>query len=411
VSRPLLLLVDSSWEDYRDYLLESIAREYRIWLFSSHEPSWELRSVVGSTLVDTLDADATLAAARELATTTRVDGVYCYDEARILVAALVAELLGLPGGDPRVIYRCRDKLATREALRAAGVPQPESIVAAEPEEAWKAAARLGFPLVLKPRALAASEGVIRVDSAAELDEAFAFARTKTLPEAPDFNDSVLVEEYVDGLEVSVDALCFRGRVTSVFVARKLLGFEPSFAEIGHVVDGADTLLHDPELTEVVAAALRAVGLRDGWAHVEVKLSAAGPKVIEINGRQGGDLIPYLGLRATGIDPGLAGAAVACGREPDLRPRLARVAGIRFCYPRQDGVVERVAVDRVALPPQIDRVRVLARPGEELLLPPRSHLQARCAYCTAITASVEECLEALDAAVVAVEAVPAARLLA
>jgi len=352
-----------------------------------------------------------VAAARELAATTRIDGVYCYDEARILVAAQVARLLGLPGGDPDAVYRCRDKRATRAALRAAGVPQPESIVAREAADARKAATRLGFPLVLKPQALAASEGVIRVDSAAELDAAFALARAKTLPEAPDFNDAVLMEECVDGLEVSVDALCFRGRVTPVFVARKLLGFEPYFAEVGHVVDGADPLLGDSELTEVVAAALGAVGLRDGWAHVEVKLSAAGPKVIEINGRQGGDLIPYLGLRATGIDPGLAGAAVVCGREPDLRPRLSRVAGIRFCYPRQDGVVERVVVDRAVLPPQVDRVRVLVRPGEELLLPPRSHLHARCAYCTAIAARVEECLETLDAAVAAVEAVPAARILA
>jgi L-amino acid ligase C-terminal domain 2 len=209
----------------------------------------------------------------------------------------------------------------------------------------------------------------------------------------------------------VDALCFRGRMTPAFVARKLLGFEPAFAEVGHVVNGADPLLRDPGLTEVVAAALRAVGFRDGWAHVEVKLSAAGPKVIEINGRQGGDLIPYLGLRATGIDPGLAGAAVACGREPDLRPRRSRVAGIRFCYPRQDGVVERVVVDRAALPPQVDRVRILAQPGEEILLPPRSHLHARCAYCTVIASTVEECLEALDAAVAALEAIPAARLLA
>ena len=55
-------------------------------------------------------------------------------------------------------------------------------------------------------------------------------------------------------------------------------------------------------------------------------------------------------------------------------------------------------------PQVDE-------GEELLLPPRSHLHARCAYCTAIATSVEECLETLDAAVAAVQAVPAAPLLA
>src|SRR6185437_7366007 len=100
---------------------------------------------------DTLDGEATVAAARELAAHTQVDGVYCYDEARILVAARVARLLDLPGGDPDAVYRCRDKRATRAALRAAGLPQPESIVARDAAGTRTAAARLGFPLVLKPR--------------------------------------------------------------------------------------------------------------------------------------------------------------------------------------------------------------------------------------------------------------------
>lgn len=404
--RPTLLLVSSGWEAYRDYLLESIAREYRIWLFEAEEPTWQAPYVVGATVVDTLDVEATSDAARALADRVRLDGVLCYDEACILVTAHVAERLGLPGNDPDVVYRCRDKSATRRALKAAGVLQPESVPASDPAEAREAAAHVGFPLVLKPRALVASEGVIRVDSPADLEAAFAYSRGTTLPGEPDFNDAVLVEEYVEGPEVSVDSMCHDGRITTAFVARKLLGFAPAFAEVGHVVDGADPLLRDAELTGVVHAALEAVGFREGWTHVEVRLSAAGPKVIEINGRQGGDLIPYLGLHATGIDSGLAEAAVACGREPDLRRRLARVAAIRFCYPPRDLVVGRVVVDESSLPPAVDRVRALAWPGQQLRLPPRSHLDARCGYCTAVGSTQEECLEALDVAVRAVSVEPA-----
>jgi len=107
---------------------------------------------------------------------------------------------------------------------------------------------------------------------------------------------------------------------------------PYFEEVGHIVDAADPLLADPGLAAVLAAAHRALGFTDGITHAEFKLTGDGPVVIEVNARLGGDLIPYLGMRASGIDPGLAAAAVACGQRPQLRPDRSRSPGCASSYP-------------------------------------------------------------------------------
>ena len=110
--------------------------------------------------LETVDATEMIAAARRL---PDLAGVLAWDEARVLQAAKIAEALGLPGGDPEVAMRCRDKQRTRQALAAAGVPQPESALVSSVEEALAAAEQIGYPVVLKPRAMAASLGVVRVD--------------------------------------------------------------------------------------------------------------------------------------------------------------------------------------------------------------------------------------------------------
>ena len=122
---------------------------------------------------------------------------------------------------------------------------------------------------------------------------------------------MLVEECLTGPEVSVDAAVHAGEVLPMFTARKEVGYPPYFEEIGHLVDATDPLWDDPKLRQVLVETHRALGLTDAMTHTEFKLTPAGPKVIEVNARLGGDLIPYLGMQVTGIDPGLVAAAVAC----------------------------------------------------------------------------------------------------
>lgn len=417
--RPFLILVSSFARSSREYFLTSLASRYRVWLFlggpgRASQLTWEQPYLVGHTVLDTLDAAAMTAEAKRLdhllrsSGAGRVAGVICYDESRILATAAVAVALDLPTSPVEAIERCRDKHLTRQALDAAGVPQAASVAVRSSQEAASVAARLGYPVVLKPRNLAASFGVSKADSAAELAVAYARARSVTLPETPEqYEDDVLIEEYLDGPEISVDSACFAGRVRPLAIAHKECGFAPAFEEIGHVVDGADPLLRDEQLRELLTRAHRAVGFRTGMTHVELRRTADGWKVIEINARLGGDLIPYLGQLATGVDLSLAAAAIACGGDPDLTPSASRVAAVRFYYPEDDLIVEAVDIEPELLPPGVEQVAVLAAPGQHLKLPPR-RTAWECRVAQAVTVADDEagCRAVLDAVAKAITVRPA-----
>jgi biotin carboxylase len=396
--RPHLLVIATGDRQFREYLLSSIAEQYRIHLFLTAEPQWEQRYLDAATaLTDTLDADLMIEAARELNERDHIDGVLCWDEARILPASRVAQALGLPGGDPEVVLRCRDKHLTREAMAAAGVPQPGSVLVASVDEAVAVAGDLGYPVVLKPRGVAASLGVVLVGNEAELRERFGFARDTTAPGAVLGESIVLVEEYVDGPEISVDSAVFRGKVSPICLAHKEIGYPPYFEEIGHRVDGADPMLADPELLAILEAAHAALGFTDGMTHAEFRLTPSGPKLIEVNARLGGDLIPYLGMRTTGIDLGLAAAAVACGQEPQLRPDRALRGAVRFEYVPHEMTIGAIEVDETALPATIDRAIIRARPGERFAPPPAGTVWGRIAYFTVVADTAEACASGIEAA--------------
>ncbi len=408
--RPLLLLVGTGFQSYREYLLRAISSRYRIHLFSLVEPTWEQAYLSGVTVLpSTSDGPAMAAAARDLVATEPVDGVLCWDEERILATSYIAQALGVRNGDPAVVWRLRDKAQTREAVAGSPVVQPRSIAVKTLDQALAAAQTLGYPVVVKPRGLLASIGVVAVDDAAQLTDRFAFARDAQghVPVVLDSDLPILVEEQVFGDEISVDCVVRDGRVTPLFIARKQVGFPPYAEEIGHLLDGADPLLADPALVKASQDAHDALGFRDGWTHSEWMLTATGPVLIEVNGRLGGDMIPYLGLLATGIDPGLVAAAAACGRDVELTPSRRRVSGIRFFYAERDEMhLESVGFDRDALSPAIDRAEALAQPGSIVSPPPKGSAYDRVAFAVAVADSADACMDALDSAAAALHVVAA-----
>ncbi|TCO51861.1 ATP-grasp domain-containing protein [Kribbella antiqua] len=395
--KPHLLVVATGMRLFREYILRSIAPQYRIHMFLHSEPTWEKEYIEDWTVLEsTLDADALVAAAHELHDRQSIDGVLCWDEARILQTAHVAEALGLPGGDVAMVNRCRDKHLTRTALAEHGVPQPKSVLANTVDEAL--AVDVGYPRILKPRALAASLGVVKVNSPEELRANWDFAHDTTVPEAPHYDVKVLVEEFADGYEISIDAAVFQGQVTPFCLARKEIGYPPYAEEVGHFVDAHDPLLSDEQLLQVLVDAHKAIAFTDGVTHTEIMITADGPKVIEINARIGGDLIPYLGLKATGVDPGLAAAAVACGRAPSLVPDRTLVGGVRFFYvDENDTVLDEVSFDAEGLPDSIDQLVPLMEAGQTTSPPPDGTLWGRIAYATAVAGSIADCRAGLDAA--------------
>src|SRR5262249_10786308 len=257
------------------------SQRFRVHLFHVAEPQWEQEYLAGWTvLASTLDGPAMAQAALQLNRAETVAGVLCWDEGRIHATSFVAEALGLRTGAPAVIWRLRDKAQTRAALAAAGIAQPRSIPVKTLAEAVDAGRRVGYPAILKPRGLGASLGVVRVDSPAQLREMFAFTRDTKPPDPVVYasDQPVLVEQCVLGAEISIDSIAAEGRLTPLFLARKVVGYPPYAEEVGHYVDAADPLLHDPVLIGALRDTHSGLGFRDGWTHTEFMLTADGPQL-------------------------------------------------------------------------------------------------------------------------------------
>jgi biotin carboxylase len=404
--QPRLLVVGTGMHTYREYLLRSISAEFRVHLFTKTEPSWEMKYLTGwSVLPSTSDGPAMAERARLLDKEEPFAGVVCWDEARIHAASQVAEALGLRNGDPAVVARLRDKGQTRAALAAAELAQPKSIPVATVDQAVAAAELVGYPAILKPRGLGASLGVIRVNDPDELRQQFEFTYNTKSPEPEDVlaEERVLVEECVFGEEISIDAVTTGGRVRPLFAGRKVMGYPPYAEEIGHYISGGDPLLTDPQVTELLQQAHTALGFTDGCTHTEIMLTESGPKVIEVNGRLGGDLIPYLCLLATGIDCGLAAARAACGLPVEITPDHQQTAGIRFYYvEKEDSEIISVGFDTDRLPEAIREAVAVAKPGAIVSPPPKGTAWGRVAYAIAVGDTTEECARALEAAEAALE---------
>jgi biotin carboxylase len=390
-----ILLIASGDRLYREYVCGAISKAYRLVLVQSAPASWQRPYIVDELVANLDDEAAVLVAARACAERHALAGVLTYDESRVRLAANVAARLGIAHIDAAAVARCRDKLATRRALDAAGVPSARAQHVATLADARSAAQRIGYPVVLKPRGLAGSVGVTLVQSPDELSAAYDVTSGSRLP-GVDALAGLLVEEYLDGPEISVDCAVFDGEVEIAVVAKKRLGPAPFFEEVGHVVcSRPDASLPRERIREVVAAAHRALGVDRGFTHTELRLTATGPRVVEVNARLGGDLIPYVGRLATGIDAARASADVAAGRRPRIAATHRGAAAIRFFYPKADlRVLGRKLDPRWPVPEWLDRVCWEVSPGDVLRLPPGGFM-SRLGFAIVTGESEVDCEARLD----------------
>lgn len=330
---PVVVIVGGGRAEYKRYILERIARRYAVVLLTPQRPTWEQPYITGHATIQPGDDRSVLSAVMTLSGKYRITGVLTHQEPCVGLVAHVAEALGLPGCGSVAAQRCRDKYAARQAFEAAGVPSARYRIVSDAAQAVRAAAEIGFPVVVKPRGLTASFGVCVVHDRAELTEAVERALANTFAEGWHYEPGVLVEEYLHGTEISVDSVVIDGEARPVVFAGKVLGPPPFFDEFGHVVAPLSELTESPDrVLAVVQAAHRALGIQNSMTHTEIRLTPDGPHVVEVNGRLGGDLIPLVAEHAGGPDLATISAHVSTGTDFDPPSEVTGVAGIKFFYP-------------------------------------------------------------------------------
>jgi biotin carboxylase len=386
---------------FREYALAAMARRADLVLVDSHEPTWPKRHISSSYLIEEPGLEAMLSVGRQALRAEQAEpaeraaGIMTYDDRYTVAVAELAEEARLPGASLAAATACKDKWQTRNALNSARLGTVPARLVHSAGQALAAAREIGPPVVMKPRALAASKGVVKVETLAEAHQGFATAAAATVTDPVFDAPGVLVEECIEGEEFSIDCVVYDGQVTPVFVARKIVGPEPAYEEIGHIVtaEGIDLL---PDGTRFLQQVHEALGYRDGITHAELRVSPSGYRIMEVNPRLGGDMIPYLGYLATGIDLAGAAADVALGRRPDLGQTCARAAAVSFICPDHDLMFESIEIpEQVRDDPRVERIVPLASPGDVLRLPPAGYL-SRIAIVITTGATAAACMEAMDA---------------
>jgi cysteine synthase A len=347
----------------------------------------------------TTDATVLAGAVNELGA---LAGITTTSEYFLVPVAHLAARYGLPGNPPETMATCRDKSRTRTALAAAGVDQPRFAAITGPEQVAAAVAAVGLPCVVKPADDSGSTGVrLCHDLAAARAQAHAVLAVTVNARGQATAGTALVEEYLDAPEYSVEMFSVDGEAVPVGVTRKYLTGLPYFVETRHVFPADLPDDRTGALVETVRAALKAVGLTAGASHTEVRLTPAGPAVIEINARLAGGLIPELVRLATGVDlleqqlRGVAGLPV------QLTPARSRYAGIQFLTADRAGTLAGIAgIEAARQVPGVDRVAVTAAPGTAVH-PPRD-FRDRLGHVIATGASAADVEEALTTAVNRIE---------
>jgi biotin carboxylase len=226
--------------------------------------------------------------------TQALDALLSVAEYEVVTAAQAARRLGLPGPDPDGVRIARNKAEQRRRCAERGVPIPAFRAVTTADMAARAAGEIGLPCVVKPADETSGTHVVRCTTFADVLDAFTtIVAEPTNRRGQPRHPEVLVEECLVGFEVSVEVLAEPGSVRVLGVTDKLVGGRNRFVELGHVFPSPLPAALVAELGQAAVAATRAVGFDLGIAHVELKYTADGPKLVEINPRPAGGRITTL----------------------------------------------------------------------------------------------------------------------
>lgn len=249
--------------------------------------------------IDCTDPEASAQRIVSFADRVPIDGIVAADDAGTIIAAIASQRLGLRGNDPQAARATRDKAALRRILSRAEVSQPRWAPVEPGQNHHEAADDIGYPIVVKPTQLSASQGVIRADSPRELDEAV--SRTRRIAGE---GATILIEEFMGGVEIAIEGIVGpEGLDVLAIFDKPDTSSGPYFPETIFVTPTRLDAGGQVEALRVAESAITALGLSSGPVHIELKVEANKARVIEVAARSIG------GLCSRSLNFGLMGTSL------------------------------------------------------------------------------------------------------
>ena len=271
--------------------------------------------------VSTIDEKGVCNAAKEFG----IDGIITLaTDMPMRSVAYTAECLGLNGITYETAIKATDKGEMIKAFQAADVEHPWYIILQNPAQLSDVEEKIKFPCISKPLDNAGSRGVVLIKSKDELEGAVHYSSRNGR------KGGVIIEEYLQGREVSVEAIVINNNVYTIQVTDKLTNGAPYFVEMGHSQPSSLSKSDVRDIKKLALRAIKSIGINTGPVHVEIMLTEKGPRMIELGARMGGDCIAtHLIPLSTGVDMVRATIELALGELPDITPRFDKGAAVRY----------------------------------------------------------------------------------
>ncbi len=337
----------------------------------------------GLTVVPSRQQDAFLQAAAQWHEKERFDAVITTDEASVIAAAMISELLGLPGLSLAAAQRSRNKLLMRESHRAHGAPHPRFQRCDTVEQALSFAKDSSYPVVVKPTLGADAEHVYRVWNDDDLRVRFAEAMLGNNQHSHRFAEleceamgphTLLVEDYLEGPEHCAEAVIDGERIYVGSIADRLSMQLDIFDNDLYSTPTALSASDISAVTDAIWRGASAQGIRRGVLHAELRFHRGKPYIVEIAARPGGGSLQFMSKISYGYCPITAALRIAQGRlpEPPALVPTGRVA-VGLTLLSGEGRVDSVRVPpELRADPDVFNLRILARPGDVLRRPPNGN---------------------------------------
>ena len=295
----------------------------------------------------------------------QIDGViHPCSEVSMNVMGRIHDELNLSGVSRKQAVVATNKHLMREAFKMGDAPSPISILAKSVEDAWEHFCNdFDTNAILKPSRNSGSRGIAKVERGISKEE---FIRLYDIALEESRDNSVLIEQFIEGPEFSVEIIVWEGKVNVLTVTDKKTTEAPHFVELGH---NQPSCFPDETVTLIKDAAVRgvkALGVDKCACHAEVKVQDGKAYLMEIGARMGGDFISTVLTRlSTGIDMVAAAINCALNIEPDLTPKAApQGVCIRYFCPKPGKLVS-ISNTEVLDDPRVHEWEIYHQVGDEI----------------------------------------------
>jgi biotin carboxylase len=370
--RPKVLLLEAAGPDSTAVVTAAQAAGIDLYVATHHEMyrSYDdqlCAMITGTLFTDFTDLDRAVADITAFVTANGIDGVLTLHEFLTPIATMACARLGLPGNDPVSATAPRNKIDMAARFAAHHVPAPATRIVTSHDDltVLLSSGDLDFPLVIKPAENAGSTGVTIAHSPAEALDAYqrAIRHDRQPHHGIALDRRVLVQDYLDGAEYSVESVTQHGTTTHLAITRKLTTTGNRHVELGHTLPADLPPEAAQQIHATVKLAIDAVGIRDTVSHTEIMITPDGRcAVIEIAARPGSGQIGVLLEHALGIDLWTVCLDLALGRPTHLTPTRSGYATVRFLTSPHPGQLTAIR-NLPDIGPEVPAVRIRRRVGD------------------------------------------------